>query len=92
MQARFSSLLVLSLALATTLYFELFDPIYEWLEPRVGLSFIAALLYIFLLPLLWVALLALGVWRHGMRALWMLPGAPLALYRPFMFVLNPDFP
>jgi predicted PurR-regulated permease PerM len=88
----FTLLFVFSLFLAGALNFELFDPIYDWLNRRLALSFMAAVIYVLILPLLWLALLGIGFWNHGWRGLWMLLGAPLALYRPYMVIFYFDGP
>ena len=38
------------------------------------------------LHLLWIALTAATLWTHGRRGLWLLAGAPLALYWPGLLV------
>ena len=38
--------------------------------------------------IVWTMIVALGVWRYGMRGLWLLAGAPMALYWPVWFLFN----
>jgi predicted PurR-regulated permease PerM len=89
---RFTLHVIASLVLAVALYFELFDPLYNWLDRRITLPFIAVVLFVLLLPLTWLALVYVGVRTHGLRGLWMLLGAPLALYRPYVVVTDFDGP
>jgi hypothetical protein len=40
------------------------------------------------LAITWAAIVAVSFWRHGKGGLWLLLGAPMALYWPFWLLIN----
>ena len=58
-----------------------------FLSPRVYHGFDSPMIISFQLALVWLALLIFGIGRYKRKGVWMLLGAPLALFWPVLMVL-----
>jgi len=76
---RFGPLLVTSLAIAGLSFVSL--------RMRIVPSGDFGLLLSFSLTALWLVLVRVAIAHHRMRGLWVLIGAPLALFYPIVFIL-----
>jgi hypothetical protein len=75
---RLIPMIVLSLAVAAAGFVQ--PALFPW--PHHHLVFTIAMLFV--LALLWIIVLLSGLVVHGKRGLWLLIGAPLALFWPAM--------
>jgi hypothetical protein len=77
--SRFTSLFVTSLAIASASFFSL------RILSRLYADF--ALVVSFSLTVVWAVLLRVAIVRYRKQGLWVLIGAPLALFYPVVFIL-----
>jgi hypothetical protein len=76
-------LLIVSLAIA----------IYGWLVPQLQMPLNYGVMISRSIPfgIAWSVILVFGLWRYKWRGLWLLAGAPAALYWPAWMIFN-QFP
>ena len=62
----------------------------SWLAParRMPIDYDAMIWWSVPIAIGWALLLAFGLWRHKKRGLWLLVGAPTALYWPVWLLFN----